>query len=129
MKRVLFLEICEERWNWNGRAIEPEKLDRHPCGIGNAVSPVTIFSNSVYRLIPAAPTPAAEAGADSAGRGAAGPEAAGDDGGAAFGSDFLISMLPLKRAPSSMLMREVVISPTSLASLRRSTLSVVSTLP
>ena len=42
---------------------------------------------------------------------------------AAFGSGFLISMLPLNKAPSSMLMRAVMMSPTSFASLRISTLS------
>ena len=45
------------------------------------------------------------------------------------GSGFTMSMLPLKYAPSSMMMRAVLMSPTSLASLRISILSVASTLP
>src|SRR5439155_967366 len=49
--------------------------------------------------------------------------------GAGLGSGFTISMLPLKYAPSSMMIRAVRISPVSLASLRISSLSVASTLP
>ena len=45
------------------------------------------------------------------------------------GSGFTVSMLPLKYAPSSITMRAVLMSPTTLASLRTSSLSLASTLP
>src|SRR6478609_664061 len=48
---------------------------------------------------------------------------------AALGSGFTISILPLKYAPSSMIIRAVLMSPTSLASLRISILSLASTFP
>src|SRR5207248_3332354 len=93
----------------------PERRARFPCGRWNVVSPAAYLDGHLKHqtapqptyLFTPAPAPAAAAGTGSGGRTTAGL-GVGAEAVAGFGSGRLMSILPLNRAPSSMLIRDVV---------------------